>query len=83
MFLVALICRWVFTPSYTSVRRHAGPKTYGLLVPVTRAPSPEDALMLRDHLVTEGIRASVNEEHDVLVFATDLDRARALVASSG
>jgi hypothetical protein len=80
MFVVALICRWVFTPSYTHVRREAGPKTYGLLVPVTCAPSAEDARMLRDHLVAEGVRASVNDEHEVLVFATDLDRARSLVA---
>jgi hypothetical protein len=79
MFVVALICRWVFTPSYTRVRRPPGPKTYGLLVPVTKAPSAEDASMLRDHLVGEGVRASVNEENEVLVFSADLARARTLV----
>jgi hypothetical protein len=79
MLLVALICRWVFTPSHTHVRRPAGPPDYGLLVPVAQAPSEADAVMLRDHLVAEGVRASVNERHEVLVFRADLARAKALV----
>lgn len=79
MLLVALICRWVFTPTHTPVRRTADDPDYGLLVPVTRAPSAADAVMLRDHLVAEGVRASVNAQHDVLVFRVDLERARALV----
>jgi hypothetical protein len=80
MALLALICRWVFSPTRSApVRRNAEPVDYGLLVPVTRAPSREDALMLRDHLVAEGVRASVNEAHEVLVFRADLDRARQLV----
>jgi hypothetical protein len=77
--LIALICRWVFTPAHTSVRRAAGPEDYGLLVPVTRAPSAADAVMLRDHLVAEGVRASVNAAHEVLVFRADLERAKSLV----
>jgi hypothetical protein len=81
MLVVALICRWVFSPTHTSVRRpSAGPADYGLLVPVTRAISAEDAVMLRDHLVAEGVRASINDEHDVLVFRADLSRARQLVS---
>jgi hypothetical protein len=81
MVLVALICRWVFSPTHNApVRRAAGPEDYGLLVPVTRAPSAEDAVMLRDHLVAEGVRASVNGAHEVLVFRQDLDRARQLVS---
>ena len=80
MLLVALICRWVYSPTHTSVRREAPPSAdYGLLVPVTRAPSADDAVMLRDHLVAEGVRASVNDSHEVLVFRSDLERARALV----
>jgi len=80
MVLVALICRWVFSPTGSRpVRREPGPTDYGLLVPVTRAPSAEDAVMLRDHLVAEGVRASVNDDHDVLVFRHDLERARSLV----
>ena len=79
--LVALLCRWVFSPTHTSpVRRQAGPRDFGLLVVVTTAPSAEDAVMLRDHLVAEGVRASVNDAHEVLVFQHDLERARALVS---
>jgi hypothetical protein len=78
--LITLICRWVFSPTHTSpVRRKAEPRDFGLLVAVTRAPSAEDAVMLRDHLLAEGVRASVNDDHEVLVFRTDLARAQALV----
>ncbi len=80
MLLVALICRWVFTPSHTaSPRPAAAPADYGLLVPVAQAPSADDAVMLRDHLVAEGVRAAVNDRNEVLVFRADLERARALV----
>lgn len=80
MGVVALICRWVFSPARpTRVQREVGTEDYGLLVPVTRARSAADAVMLRDHLVTQGVRASVNADHDVLVFQADLDRARSLV----
>jgi len=80
MLLVALICRWVFSPSHTTpVRREAGPEDYGLLVAVAQAPSAADAVMLRDHLVAEGVRASVNAAHEVLVFRADLARAKDLV----
>lgn len=80
MGVLALICRWVFSPARpTRPRPEPEPHDYGLLVPVTRARSAEDAVMLRDLLVAEGVRASVSPAHDVLVFAADLDRARALV----
>lgn len=82
MLLIALICRWVFTPTHTHVRRPeptAG--DYGLLVPVASAKTHADAVMIRDLLVTEGVRASVSPEHEVLVFARDAERAKALVAS--
>ncbi|HUR15093.1 MAG TPA: hypothetical protein VM097_11445 [Mycobacteriales bacterium] len=80
MLALALICRWVFSPTrHAPVRREPEPVDYGLLVPVTRAPSADDALMLRDHLVAEGVRAAVNDAHEVLVFAHDLPRARQLV----
>jgi hypothetical protein len=80
MLLVTLICRWVFTPTHRPpVRREPPESDYGLLTVVTRAPSADDAVMLRDHLVAEGVRASVNDQHDVLVFRRDLARARSLV----
>jgi hypothetical protein len=79
--VIALICRWVFSPSHGyPVRRQEPERDYGLLVPVTKAPSAEDAVMLRDHLVAEGVRASVNDDHEVLVFRADLARARSLVS---
>jgi hypothetical protein len=82
MAFVALVCRWVFTPSRRPVRSAppAGPD-YGLLVAVTTAPTAADAAMLRDLLVGQGVRASVSAGHDVLVFRGDLDEARRLVSS--
>lgn len=81
MGLIALICRWVFRPTHTHVRRPPDPAHYGLLVSVTTAPSMADATMLRDVLVMQGVRASLSPSLDVLVFPADLDRARALLAS--
>ena len=78
MLVVALICRWVFTPTHTVVRRKP-PRDFGLLVAVHQARSRDDALMLRDHLVAEGVRASVTDAHEVLVFRVDVERARALI----
>jgi hypothetical protein len=78
MGVVALICRWVFSPTHTPVRQEAS-RDFGLLVAVHQARSLEDALMLRDHLVTEGVRASVNDAHEVLVFRRDVDRATSLL----
>ena len=81
MGVVALICRWVFSPVRRPAPPPVAPADFGLLVPVAVARSAEDAVMLRDHLVSEGVRASVGPGHEVLVFRHDLDRARALVAS--
>jgi hypothetical protein len=82
MAFVALVCRWVFTPSRRPV--HHVPPTgpdYGLLVAVTTASTGADAAMLRDLLVEQGVRASVSAGHDVLVFRGDLEQARRLVSS--
>jgi len=82
MAFVALLCRWVFSPTHTPARRTPPAEAdYGLLVPVTTAPTALDAEMLRDLLVAQGVRASVSADHDVLVFRRDLDRARELVSS--
>jgi hypothetical protein len=78
LLLIVLMCRWVFAPTHTHVHAER-PADYGLLVPVAASPTAADAEMLRDVLVAEGIRASVGAGHEVLVFAEDLDRARALV----
>lgn len=79
LVLIVLICRWVFSPTHTTHRTEQ-PVDYGLLLPVAAAPTPADAEMLRDVLVSQGIRASVGAGNEVLVFAKDLDRARALVS---
>ncbi len=79
MLFITLLCRWVFSPTRPQVRREPEPEHYGLLAVVTQASSAQDAAMLRDHLVAQGIRASVNAAHQVLVFTQDLDRARSLV----
>lgn len=80
MAVLLLLCRWVFSPTHTSPRAPGGePVDYGLLVPVTVAATADDALMLRDLLAAQGIRASVSARHEVLVFDRDVEQARALV----
>ncbi len=82
MAFIAVICRWVFSPTHTAVRREPpGEADYGLLVPVMTAPTDLDARMLRDLLVAQGVRASLGRDHEVLVFRRDLARARELVGS--
>ena len=81
MALIAVLCRWVFSPVHPPVRRSAAAPDYGLLTPVTVAPTAADAEMLRDLLVSQGIRASVGADHEVLVFPPDEARARSLVGS--
>lgn len=78
MALLVLVCRWVFSPTHTT-RAPEPPVDYGLLVPVTTVETAEDAAMLRELLASQGIRASVTAEHEVLVFPRDLQRARTLV----
>jgi hypothetical protein len=88
--LVLLLCRWVFSTSERDARaerrlaaaRRAG--DYGLLVPVARVRTAEDADLLREVLHEAGVRATVSVEpagQVVLVFRADADRARSLVAS--
>lgn len=81
MAVVALLCRWVFSPVRRPAPPAARPGDFGLLVAVAVARSAEDAVMLRDHLVSQGVRASVGPGHEVLVFRSDLERARSLVAT--
>jgi hypothetical protein len=59
------------------------PNDYGLLVPVATCRDRVDADLVREHLATAGIRATLTAAPDgrvkVLVFADALDRARRLV----
>lgn len=88
LLVIILICRWVFSTSDRD--RRAARRTsaavagrggdYGLLVPVTTAPTPADAEMLREVLRTAGIRCTLAGA-EVLVFRADVPRARELVSS--
>lgn len=85
--LLVLLCRWTFSTGGSlvrTVRRPVGPVDYGLLVPAATVTAPEDAQLLRDLLVESGIRATVAASTapvglQVLVFRSDLARARSLV----
>lgn len=86
MGVIILICRWVFSTDERDARtakrleKALSSRDYGLLVPVAEAPTRDDAEMLRDLLQEAGVRASISPELEVLVFASDADRARQLVS---
>ncbi len=84
---ILLICRWVFSTSHRDRRVAPGNPPaagdYGLLVPVATVRTREDAEMLRSVLREASIRCSVSDGPDgldVLVFSTDVSRARGLVS---
>jgi hypothetical protein len=91
VLLLGVVMRWVFRPS----RRYRGaPMTpvdaaaagqLGLLVVLGPGLARAKALGMRADLGRAGIRSSMSQLRDgrldVLVFATDLDRARAVIGS--
>jgi hypothetical protein len=93
--LLSLLARWAFSPaprkSARRVSRDADPDDFGLLTPVTTAPTREDAEMLREVLMSHGIRCTLAPASSagssrkravhVLVFLGDVDRARTLVGT--
>lgn len=88
--VIILICRWVFSTDVRDDRtarrleKARAKGDYGLLVPVARVRTPDDAEMLRAVLREAGIRCTVAESDealDVLVFRVDAARARELVLS--
>ncbi|MGZ6826262.1 MAG: hypothetical protein ACXVGH_05675 [Mycobacteriales bacterium] len=85
--LLVLICRWVFSTEDRDARaarrleKAAAARDYGLLVPLTAVRTAEDAAMLREVLRDAGIRSSLSNEGEVLVFSKDLTRARGLVSA--
>ncbi|MDP9466702.1 MAG: hypothetical protein M3P31_05620 [Actinomycetota bacterium] len=91
--VILLICRWVFSTTHRDDRtarrleKARARGDYGLLVPVTRVRTRDDAEMLRSVLQEAHIRCTVGEAGDdapglaVLVFRADAERARDLVAS--
>lgn len=82
MGVIVVLCRWVFSTDHRQVPHQAGAvRDLGLLVPLTVAPTEEDAEMLGEVLRAAGIRCNVTELREVLVFRKDLDAARALLAT--
>ena len=91
--VIMLICRWVFSTTHRDDRtarrleKARARGDYGLLVPITRVRTRDDAEMLRTVLRDAGIRCTLGEPADeapgvaVLVFRADADRARDLVGS--
>lgn len=83
--VIVLICRWVFSTDGRDERtarrleKAASARDYGLLVPLTTARTAEDAQMLREVLQDAGIRSSLTDELELLVFRKDVNRARELV----
>lgn len=78
--------RWVFAPSRPRPKRGALPPVagdFGLLEPLVLAMSRSAANALRATLGDAGIRSSLSARRDgrtdVLVFRTDLDRARSML----
>lgn len=91
LFVVIMICRWVFSTTDRDQRaakrlqkaRSRG--DYGLLVPVATVRTQDDAVLLREVLRDAGIRGTIADgsvpgERAVLVFHADADRARVLVS---
>jgi len=86
IMLLVLIMRWVFAPSgraHTGRPRIGSEADLGLLEPVLAATPRSNALRVRNLLSEQGIRCSVSRRdrdvYDVLVFHSDIDRARRLV----
>src|SRR4051812_10962908 len=81
------LCRWIFGPSRSRrvrTERPAGPRDYGLLVPVAIVADEADADLLREVVVEHGIRCTVAPAegptgYAVLVFRDDVQRAKSLV----
>lgn len=93
--LLSLLARWAFSPaprkSGQRLARITDPEDFGLLTPVATAPTREDAEMLREVLMSNGIRCTLaaargagpgrRRAMHVLVFLGDADRAKTLVGT--
>ena len=93
--LLSLLARWAFSPaprkSTRRLVRDVDPDDFGLLTPVATAPTREDAEMLREVLMSNGIRCTLapvrgpggskRRSMHVLVFLGDADRAKNVVGT--
>ena len=85
--VLSLLLRWAFGRGGSLVAappRPGAPSDYGLLVPVTTPRTEEEGEAMRKALEAHGLRATVT--HTVtglrlMVFASDEERARAILAS--
>jgi hypothetical protein len=90
--VIVLICRWVFSPPKPAaavspavspaVPPRAAPEDFGLLVPVARAGTAEEAERLAQRVRAAGIRCTVTDGGEdllLLVFRSDAERASGLV----
>lgn len=83
--VLVLLLRWAFTPGRSLVARRprVGSSTeYGLLVPVASPPTVVQAEILRRHLLSRGIRATLAPASDgpvVLVWPRDAAVAREIL----
>ena len=85
--LIMAICRWVFSTDSRDDRtarrldKALSAGDYGLLVAVATVRTRDDAEMLRDVLKAAGVRAGISGDLQVMVFRSDLARAKQLVAA--
>ncbi len=88
--VLVLLSRWAFGTGAAVVRRPAaaGPHDFGLLTPVATVSGRGKALALRRALAAGDVRATLAAAESpgdvhVLVFHTELDRARVLLDNAG
>lgn len=85
--VLVLILRWGFSRGQSVVTppaRPGPPSDYGLLVPVAEPLTPQDAERMRLALAEAGITCNVartTEGLRVMVWPTDLDRARGVLGT--
>jgi hypothetical protein len=83
---LAAVLRWTFDADVSTFPDRSDPEDFGLLRPVATVEDAVTARALRQTLSEAGIRATLGLSPDnrvhVLVFATELDRARRLVGGA-
>jgi len=85
--VLTLLLRWAFGRGGSLVAappRPGGPTEYGLLVPVSAPPTEQEGEAMREALQAHGLRATVTHTAAglrLMVFASDEERARAILAS--
>jgi hypothetical protein len=82
--MLGLVLRWTFSHSRdaeSALWSHGRSDDFGLLAAVATVDTLDEAQQLRSTLARAGVKATTvarDGRHQVLVFASDLDRARRL-----